>query len=401
MSRLTRLVRRILPLAFVATSLMALPTPPASAVSGGNALKRWAATMGGPQEITRDQAIQAALSFDVIVGFPRTFDAYVPQMRTANPNLKMIAYTNGAYAQSGQGTDYPEDWYARDAAGAKVVSAQWGNFFMKVDHDGWVGRVIQECADKTAPTGWDGCYLDMLGAGTLVPGYVSAPPINPATGAPWTKVDLTDATSRLGARVQLAHPGRSIIANGLGTGDQYFSPEWGPTSKLLDGVAGGNAQGFIRGTNAPVDQFRSVRKWKADVDMLVDAGARGRSVYSMTKIWGTPATQAEKDAVHRFTLASFLLGTDGNQYFFWSDDGDQGADPQGHRYDDVEVGAALEPYQAQPSGAYLRRFASATVAVNPTDRTVTIELDERMTSLEDVRKRVVDLPPHSGDVFRP
>ena len=398
----TRLIRRIALLAIVATTtLVAPPTPKASAATEGNALKRWAATMGGSQALTRDQALRAAQDFDVIIGLPRTYDVYAADMMAANPDLKLIAYMNGAYAQSGQATDFPDEWYARDQAGAKVVSTEWGNYFMNVGHPGWVDRVSQECAKRTATAGWSGCYLDMLGMGTLTAGYVSAPPVNPATGTVWTKPELATANSQLAAQVQGANPGRYVVANGLGSGTQYFGPTWGPTSKLLDGVPGGNAQGFIRGASAPIDAFPSVKGWKMDVDMLVNAGARGRSVFAMTRIWGTPATQEQKDAVHRFTLASFLLGTDGNQYLFWSDDGDQGADPQRHRYEDIFVGAPLARYSALTSGAYLRRFEAATVVVNPTTKPVTVNLGSDMTSLDGVRQRIVSLPARTGDVFRP
>jgi len=401
MPKLTQRIHLIALLAIVAIVAIVVPPAARAKTPGGNALKRWAATMGGPQQLTRDQALRAAQDFDVIIGLPRTYDVYAADMRAANPNLKLIAYMNGAYAQSGQATDFPDAWYARDEAGAKVVSAEWGNYFMNVGHPGWVGRVSQECAERTAFAGWSGCYLDMLGVGTLTAGYVSAPPVDPATGTVWIKPDLATATSRLAAQVQGANPDRYVVANGLGSGNQYFGSTWGPTSKLLDGVPGGNAQGFIRGANEPIDAFPSVKGWKMDVDMLVDAAARGRSVFTMTRIWGVPATQEQKDAVHRFTLASFLLGTDGNQYLYWSDDGDQGANPQRHPYEDIFVGTPRAPYSALTSGAYLRRFGAATVVVNPTTKPVTVDLGSNMTDLQGVRQRIVSMPARTGDVFRP
>lgn len=402
MSKLTRVMRHIALPAVVAATLIATPPSGASAATtGGNALKRWAATMGGPQQLTLDQALNAARTFDVIVGQPRTYDVYAADMQAANPDLKLVAYMNGAYAQSSQATAFPDDWYARDVNGAKVTSTEWGNYFMNVGHPGWVDRVSQECATRTATAGWSGCYLDMLGMGTLTAGYVSSPPVNPATGLVWTKPQLATAMSLLAARVQTVNPSRYVIANGLGSGTQYFQSTWGPTRKLLDGVPGGNAQGFIRGANAPITAFPTVKAWKMDVDMLVNAGTRGRSVFTMTRVWNTPATQEEKDAVHRFTLASFLLGTNGNQYLFWSDDGDQGADPQRHPYEDIDVGAPLAAYSALASGAYLRRFGAATVVVNPTAKPVVVDLGADMTSLQGVRGRKVSLPARTGDVFRP
>jgi hypothetical protein len=364
-----------------------------------NAMKRWAATMGGPQTVTREQALRSARNFDVIVGHPRTFEEHVAAMRAENPGLRFIAYMNGAYARDSEGSAYAEDLYLRSADGRKVQSSKHGNYLMNVRDRRWVNDVSRECAADTAPGGWDGCYLDMLGPGTLTPGYVTHDPIDPATGAVWTKPDWIAATSALASRVQADHPGLFILANGLGTGKQYFSPEWGPTSRLLQGAQGGNAQGFVRGTDVPVDQFRKEDQWKNEVDMLVSAGNRGRSVFTMTKIWGVPATSAQKDAVHRFTLATFLLGTDGNQFFFWSDDGDQGADPQRHRYDDVDVGQPQGPYARSADGAYTRPFTNAVVVVNPGETTVRVELGSVMTSLDGDAVSSVVLAPHTGDVF--
>ena len=308
MPKLPRVMHQIALLSVVAATLIATPPAGASTATGDdNALKVWAATMGGRQKLKSDQALHAARTFDVIVGLPRTYDVYAADMRAANPDLKLIAYMNGAYAQSGQATRFPDDWYARDVNGAKVVSTEWGNYFMNVGHPGWVDRVTRECTKRTTTAGWNGCYLDMLGMATLTAGYLSGLPVNPATGTVWTKPELATANSYLARRVQEVNPNRYVIANGLGSGSQYFGPTWGPTKKLLDGVPGGNAQGFIRGANTPISTFPSVNNWKKDVDMLVNAGSRGRSVFTMTRIWNTPATKAQKDAVHRFTLASFLL----------------------------------------------------------------------------------------------
>ena len=73
--------------------------------------------------------------------------------------------------------------------------------------------------------------------------------------------------------------------------------------------------------------------------------ATAKSVLAMTKV-GTRATAAELTAVHRYALASFLLGTDGHQYFFFDSDGAGGAVADDTPDDHVDVGS--------PSGAYAR-----------------------------------------------
>jgi hypothetical protein len=68
---------------------------------------------------------------------------------------------------------------------------------------------------------------------------------------------------------------------------------------------------------AAITKYPSETVWKQNVDLLVDAGARGYGVLQSTKVW-TTATTAEKDAWYEYTLASFLLGNDGRSRFFFS-----------------------------------------------------------------------------------
>lgn len=368
-----RLLVPFLALAVAASAYVSIVDSSVAAAVGSSVLKRWGATMGGSQELTETQAIANAEAVDVLVGHPRTHARYTAQMRAANPSLKLVFYMNGMYDNDAK-VEYPESWYLRDAAGNRVWSSVWSNLLMNPTDPGWIQSRIDDCGDTVATHGWDGCYLDMLGSATLVPGYVSAAPINPATGAEWTTPDWIDATASLASTVTSALPERFVVGNGIGTGTQYFTPAWGPTSKLLDaGIVAGNAQGFVRGDDDLPTEFRPEAKWKADVDMLVDAGLRSKSIMTMTKMWLASATQAEKDAVHRYALSTFLLGTDGNQYWYWSDAGAETAVVQDTPYEHVDVGNPIGTY-AKMGGVYQRRFTGGLVAVNPTPAPVTIPL---------------------------
>src|SRR4029079_51506 len=126
---------------------------------------------------------------------------YVAQMRQANPDLKIVAYLNGTYAQSDEGNAYPEAWYARDAAGNKVRSKKFGNYLMDPTSQGWIQSRTQTCSEYAGQAGYDGCYLDMLGNATVGKDYVTAPPVNPATHTEWTRQGWIGATSKLGATV--------------------------------------------------------------------------------------------------------------------------------------------------------------------------------------------------------
>jgi hypothetical protein len=238
----------------------------------------------------------------------------------------------------------------------------------------------------------------MLGASSVSKGYVSSPPVNPATGQVWTSQDWLTATSKLGAAVKNANSSRMVVGNGLQNGRQYFSsPD--ATSVLLNGLEGGNAQGWIRGAGDAITSFPSVANWKQDVDMLVDAGSKAKSVMTMTKVWGVNATQDQIDAVHRFALASFMLGTNGNQYFDFDANQTDGAVVPDHPYDHVNVGQPSGPY-AVKSNVYVRYFSSGIAVVNPSKtNTYTFNLGGTYRNLQGQSVSSVTLAPDTGDVF--
>lgn len=372
------------------------PAPPA------NALRRWAATNGGgprAQNPTLAQALAVATNYDLVVATKISFPPYVARMRQANPALKIVAYLNGTYAQSDQGGAYPDAWYARAADGSKVRSKRFGNYLMDPTSQGWIQNRIQTCTQYASSAGYDGCYLDMLGNATMGTDYVTAAPINPATGKPWTSPQWIGATSKLGTTVATAEAPRLVVGNGIANGTQYFDPSSGPTSNLLTGLAGANAQGFIRSESDALTKFRTVTAWKNDVDMLANAGPRGRFVMAMTKV-GKPATAAQLEQVHRYALASFLLGTDGTQYFYFSPNGnDDGVAAPDTPDDHVNPGTPTGPYTALANGAYMRRFTAGVAAVNPGTTTVTVNLGGTYVDLDGHAVQQATLLPHTGMVF--
>jgi hypothetical protein len=403
MSRSRRALVTLVVAAAVAAPCVVSGSSPAGATNG-TLLKRWAATMDGgaaAQALTPDQAVADARSLDLIVARKGTFTPYLAAMRAANPSLKILVYLNGSYAQSGQGPTtgaYPATWYAKDSSGQPVTSKSWGNWLMDVANAGWVQDRVQTCTSFLADSGYDGCYVDMLGASSVAAGYVSAPPVNPATKQAWTATDWMAATAKVGAAVKTGNAGRMVIGNGLQNGRQYFASP-GATSVLLGGIDGGNAQGWIRGAGDAITAFPSTANWKQEVDMLVDAGNKGKSVIAMVKVWGVTATQDQIDAVHRFTLASFMLGTNGNQYFDWGVSQTDGAVVADHPYDHVDVGQPTGAY-ALKSNVYVRSFTKGLVVVNASKTaTYTFNLGGTYKNLQGQSLTKVTLAPDTGDVF--
>jgi hypothetical protein len=119
----------------------------------------------------------------------------------------------------------------------------------------------------------------------------------------------------------------------------------------------------------------------------------------MTKVWGVTATQDQLDAVHRFSLASFLLGTNGSQYFDWDVNRTDGAVVPDHPYDHVAVGLPAGPY-ALKSKVYVRYFTNGIAVVNASKTaSYTFDLGGTYRSLQGQTLSKVTLAPDTGDVF--
>lgn len=275
----------------------------------------WAAEfMAYNAQLTADQAVAQASEFGVIAATKGMYKPYVAQMKAANPNLVLLVYLNGTFAQKYEGTAYPESWYARDVNGNKIQSRGFGNYLMDVSKSGWIGDVVGRCTEFLAYSGYDGCFLNMLGVAPLNPNYVTGLPINPRTGVVWTKKDWLSATENIAGQVSAAIAPRPVFGNGLMFGSPYFSTD-GATERILDGLQGAMSELFVRSPNSSVSFYRSEKQWLDDENMLVDAAARGDTVLTMTKVW-TAATQTQMDAWHRFALATFLLGYTPRKAYF-------------------------------------------------------------------------------------
>src|SRR5436189_4642581 len=121
--------------------------------------------MMGAVNFTQTEAVNIAKAYDVIVALPATFAPWMAPMKAANPKLVVLAYENATFAQETQATAYPSTWYARNAAGNKVRSTAYGNYFMGPSSTGWANDRTVTCGQFMATSGYDGCFLDMRGTG--------------------------------------------------------------------------------------------------------------------------------------------------------------------------------------------------------------------------------------------
>jgi hypothetical protein len=402
---------------FMATSLVVMASA-SLGLGGATATAATGPTVQGfaadymakaPPPVTRAQAVAQAQRFDVIVAYAATYRAYVIDMHAANPNLVLLAYENASFLDKGtdpNGTLYPDSWYSHNCLGHQLRSKGFAAWLMDVNDapgDAWVENRVAKAGDLLSFSGYDGIFLDMMGPAPTVGHYVldavtglDSAPIKPGVSpcANWTGFKWMAANGTIAQRIGAA-TGRQVWGNGLGSGPSYFSTGV-PTQRLQSATVGAMAEAFVRGEMDPIARHRSEAQWKQDVDMLSDAGARGESVLAITKVW-VSATQAQLDAWHKYSLASFLLAANGYTHFsFRADHALAGDEPWSH----IDLGSPLGAY-AKVDGVYQRTFANGRVLVNPTLSTLTVPLGGSYITIEGLTTSSVTLQPNSAEILTP
>ena len=362
-------------------------------------LKRWAAENESRTHApTHAAALGDARRLDAISALRVTYPGEIDAMRAVNPDLQVYSYVMGTFAWRSQppGT-YPASWYLRDEDGAYVRSVgEWaGHYLMDPGRQGWVRDRVLMCRRFLRESGYDGCMIDLLGPAPLRGSFTSGVPVNPRTGAPWEPADWLAATADLAAAVKQAVDPAIVIGNGLSSGGAYFSDE-APTSRLLRDIDGGIAEAWLRGSRSDPNRFPSGAIWRENVDMLIDAALAGKTVMTLTKVWVETAPSTAR-AWYRFSLASFLLGTDGSAYFGFS--AARQETPTMPFDSRLRLGAPVDRYR-QVGGAFVRRFERGMVLVNPTDGAVEVPLSGSFVTLDGdgVEDRIV-IEPHTGEIL--
>lgn len=329
----------------------------------------WAADfMAGNVSVSRSRALRQARNFDLIVALRGTYSKHIGAMKDANPNLTVLVYLNGVMAQREQGTHYPRGWYARDRRGNKIRSVGFGNYLMRPDEPGWVKDVGRRCRVYITASGYDGCFIDVLGTAPLNDHYVTSRPVHQKSHRPWTPKAWLAATRQIAAKTRRHVAPSPVLGNGLANGRRYFGDA--PSSTILGGLDGAMAEQFVRDAREPATNVHGGKSWRMDVRMLSNTARRGRVALSMTKVW-TKATNRQEEAVHRYALATFLLGYQpGHGFFSFRDD--RGL-TQFRPIWNTSLGDPIGP-AVREGRAFLRYFQRGIVVVNPRGSRTTVHL---------------------------
>jgi hypothetical protein len=95
----------------------------------------------------------------------------------------------------------------------------------------------------------------------------------------------------------------------------------------------------------------------------------------------TSGTQVQKDAWHQYSLATFLLGSNGRSWFRFGMSQPESDPTSMHPWWRVPIGSPTNAY-AKIGGVYQRWFTNGRVLVNPTTGTFTVQLGRRYRTLD-------------------
>jgi hypothetical protein len=357
-----------------------------------NALQRFAplymATGSNPTEA---EALAIAQHYDIIAEHTGVLTPYLAAMKAVNPSLKVLAYINGAFDQSIAGNLYPMSWYATGANGKRIQSKSFGNWLMLPAAE-WGSTVGGLCTKAIASSKYDGCFLDTLGIAPLSPGYVTEPPINPATHKVFTPQTWIADQSNTITATKRANSGKLIMANGLHDGSKFSI-----TQPLLTADGTAMAEVWLRVSTNNEASWPSLTVWNEDVRMLVTAGSKGEVIGVVTKLW-TNATAAQVTQWHIFTIATFLMGTNGRSMYCFTSAKTVAGMTEDSPLDHTAIGMPTGA-MTNKGGLYTRSYSNGIAAVNPGTSSVSIQLGGSYINLEGKTVTSEVLPAHSGDVF--
>lgn len=405
------------PLTAVVLHPLVPPVDQLAAAAAGATLPLWAvANEGGNSGAARD-GLRDVDTFPLITAQPGAYSGQLLQMRRARPDAMVLGYVNATFAPPAAAGRLDPGQLVRDASGAPVRSRGYGNQLVDPRDPQWVASRVETCRSLIRDDGYTGCMLDMLGIAPLRAGYSTGVPLDPRTGQPWTPADWLAATGDIVQAVRDGvGPSVVVIGNGLDNGTRY-ADAGAPSSVLLDRLDGGIVETWLRPAASSLDTFRDVASWQADVDMLVDAGERDRSVFVLLRVWGAGRADLTEQW-RRYGIGSFLLGSDGHSFFTIStgpaDDPTAVEDGYG-----VDIGTPVGRYTPVAAGevvgqavdpstplAYRRDYTGGLVLVNPTSAPVRVVLDRAYDVVlgpASVRGAVggpVLLPAHDALVLR-
>jgi putative glycosyl hydrolase-like family 15 (GHL15) protein len=336
----------------------------------------WAADWGGAAASRTTAGWQAAAMNDsVLIGEPGVYKKWIPQLKAWNPSVTVLEYNLGPYLQKGSAnftTILASDpsWFAHDSHGNLINLPSFpNNYLMDPGNAGYRAWHSSQLAASVAQYGFDGAMDDSMGAGPLGH-YASAPPVDTATGLPYTVDQWLDSQVLMLNSDKAALNGKYLAFNGLVSGPMFVRE-----SSILatSNADAGVSELFLRQPTAPVTSYPNATALADSLTMMSDMAANGKTFLGWTKVWST-ATPAQVSQWEQFDLGVYLLGQEpGSMLDFMPS---HSADNTAVSYPNLQedMGTPMGPYSVNGT-TYTRVFQNGTVTVNLATSSSTIQMN--------------------------
>jgi hypothetical protein len=285
----------------------------------------------------------------------------VPQLKAANPNLKILVYQHlwfsrpsdtGAYTvcttYANDLANHP-DWFLRDASGNPIGTRGPGSYLMDFTNSSYQQACFARAIALAKSGGFDGIFMDDI---------VSSPQWDLPVGAPMppaypTLTAWQAAMGNLNANAAAAFHAAGLLAFANLAGMSSFAGLWEQWVAPLDGAEDEGWTGQSSGLSS------GIWAWPQQVANVAWDEAHGK--YTILHSYVT------SEAGNTYGLASLLLVAGGRSSYMTSNAGYTSQEDWYPEYDTAsQLGAPVGPYARLTNGVYERVFAHGIVLVNPT-----------------------------------
>ena len=293
------------------------------------------------------------------------------EIKAASPATKVLVYknlsasiadSNNGYRSTGVGVDEAEqsnpEWFLRNKAGKRFTfnnfSYLWAMDVGSASYQQrWADNVIAEMKSE----GWDGVFMDDTNTTMGYHYEVSKIAAYPSDSA-W-QAATKSALAQIGPRIKAA--GKLAIPN---IGSWGENPDVGRS--WLKHVDGAMDEMFVKWGSSPDSGYAWEGRWENQLESLKYAQDQGKEFLAVSHSTGNDQAAA------RYGWASVLLGANGRANFgLHTDYGTENWFPAEY---EVDIGSPSGTESKDSEGSHRRVFSNGIVLVNPTDKTLSVEL---------------------------
>jgi hypothetical protein len=322
--------------------------------------------------------------------------ARVPQLKAANPKLKVLMYKNlsGMTERTGSGfvsggvatqdaVAHPE-WYLLNTSGQRFTSRYFSWIWIAdVGNASYQQRWADNVLGEIDAGGWDGVFMDDANPTMSWHYDVNRIAKYPSDSA-W-QAATRSALVAIGARFRAA--GKLVVPN--------FSNQKSFPTVIKDWmglVDGGMNEQFLKWgtTQTGPETYDPTDYWELQLRQMKEAEAAGKYYLGIT-----PSTAGDRNAA-RFGFATMLLAGGGKVQFALHDDY---TNERWFEEFDYAIGNPSGDERKDADGIHRRVFSNGLVYVNPTSSAARVEFGGAYTGSGLTSATSATLPPRSGLVL--